>query len=106
MIIDINRSGEISLINAEDFKSLKACADGEVLDAGILLRVFEGLGSVDADMKHVWIAPDAFVSRLAAGQDEQWLARFNAMVAGAAKYGFVDADTGAVRAHIERRDSV
>lgn len=102
MIIEINRAGEMVLNNADDFKAFKVVADGEALDGEGIIRALDGIGTLEEGRKHVWFDPKAFVSAFGVDRGAQWVAQFDAMVAGAAKYGFVDDKTGAVRAHVER----
>jgi hypothetical protein len=101
MVIVINHAGETDLVDHENFKEFKVTVNSGVLDSQTLTSALGRLGTLAADKKHIWIDPNVFVARFGQGRGEGWAAQFNAMIAASARYGFVDEQTGSVRAHIE-----
>lgn len=96
MIVTTTRDGT-ALLEPHNFRALHLQTDGsEEATAAIA-----GLGRL-ADDEHVFIPTETLVTLAgpaAAGPD--WRSGFDAMIAYAAKHGWVD-DQGAVRLHIER----
>lgn len=101
MIIHISAAGNRSLEQADDFKAFKVVAESKSIDKPVLAKALEGIGSLTDDATHAWIDPDAFIALEGKGRGDQWMSSFNSMLEGAKKYGFVDSESGAVRAHVE-----
>jgi hypothetical protein len=101
MVIVVNHAGEVGLVNYENFKEFKVIVNSDVLDAHVVTSALGRLGTLTADKKHIWIDPNVFLARFGQERGEGWVTQFNAMIAASARYGFVDEQTGSVRAHIE-----
>lgn len=59
------------------------------------------LGTLTEDGAHAWVSVPGFLARFEADQTEGWRAGFDRMIEAAAKYGFLDTEKNAFRAHIE-----
>lgn len=99
MIIRVTREGGARLEAPEDLKRFKLVAEGD-LAGEALARALGEAGRVEGE--HAWISQDWL--RRASGRvgDADWLRGFEGMVGFARRQGWVDAATGAIRAHIER----
>jgi hypothetical protein len=95
-------SSGTKLADPEDFTTLKLiCEGGGGLEA--LKNALAGLGSVDEDGSHVWLAVDGLktlAGRLASEAD--WIRRLDGMLGYAGLNGWLSEDGTAIRAHIER----
>jgi hypothetical protein len=100
MIIHVSADGRRELLEADDFKKFKVVVE-KSQDRPGLEKALAEIATLTADADHAWVSPDALVRHHGQGRDDAWRAAFDAMVEGARKYGFVDAGTGAVRAHVE-----
>jgi len=91
--------GTLSLQDVDDLKSLSIVSEG---DPASLERALSGAGRLDPDAVHAWIAP-AELQKLAARQDDaSWQDGFARMLAFAEGRGWVDKQSGDIRAHIVR----
>ncbi|NGN41502.1 hypothetical protein G6N74_10515 [Mesorhizobium sp. CGMCC 1.15528] len=99
MIVEYSSGGGLRLTEAEDFRKFKVLLKGAF---GTTRPYIDGLTFVDDDNALVGMG---MVPALAGTMaNEQWRTRFNEMVAAAAKHGWLDADSNAIRAHVERQD--
>lgn len=96
MIVDHSSSGELSLLEADDFKGFKL----RLRAVGPARPDLKGIVFVDDDNVLVDIA--VVKSLAGARATEAWNRDFGRMVDYAATKGWVDTETYALRAHVER----
>ncbi|MDO9707173.1 hypothetical protein [Paracraurococcus lichenis] len=97
MIIHVSTAGA-RLDAPEDLKAFKVLV-AEGLHGEALAAALGPAGRLDGD--HAWISPDWLRAASGRAGDAAWVQGFEAMLAYAAKKGWVDA-AGAIRGHIER----
>ena len=99
MIIDVDQArGGLEIVEPSDFKSFAVRIHGAGPEADELLD----LAAVKRDRSHAWIA-ERWLREWPALKDETWWQEgLTKMIAVAARFGWVDNETGSVRAHIER----
>jgi len=98
MMIRVARDLSVRLEAAEDLKRFKLVVEGDTAGE-TLQRALGEAGRLDGE--HVWVSPAWLRRASGRATDADWLRGFDAMVAFAAKQGWVD-EAGAIRAHIER----
>jgi len=97
MIIFVTADGRAELREPDEFRSFKIVIGGE---SG--LAALAGIATADAGGKTAWVAREA-VRRLRGPEPPaEWVASFDKMVESVRRFGWVDDETGSVRAHIER----
>lgn len=100
MIIYITAQGRAELREPDEFRSFKIVVERELSPAA-LGGALTGLATLEPDGKTAWVARDA-VKRLRGGDaSAAWDASFDKMVDSVRRFGWVNDQTGAVRAHIE-----
>ncbi|MGW4591034.1 hypothetical protein [Amycolatopsis thermoflava] len=88
------------LCRAEDLSALSVRAAAESPRWGLLSRALGAAGAGEVAGDHVWL--DVSWLRSAAGdRDQDWHDGFTRMLDQAARQGWVSADGGRVRAHVE-----
>jgi hypothetical protein len=100
MYLDVDSASSRTDVKAvDDVKSLSVQID-QLDDLEALTRALGSLGQLDG-ADHVWI--DIQALRIASGRagDASWSSSFDAMIAYAAKHGWVNGSGTSVRAHIE-----
>jgi hypothetical protein len=88
------------LDDPDNFRGFKIVASKD-MDAAALTRALGTLGRL-ADNDHAWIDEAALRQLANRPDDKAWHDSATAMIAYARKSGWIDAATGAIRAHIER----
>jgi hypothetical protein len=96
MIVDHSSSGELSLLEADDFKGFML----RLRSTGPARPDIRGIAFFDDDNVLVDIA--VVKSLAGARATEAWTRDFGRMVDYAATKGWVDTATNALRAHVER----
>jgi hypothetical protein len=95
MIVEYSTGGGLRLTEPDDFRNFKLLIKGARED----LPETEGISFVD---DHNALIAISLVSTLpGCPGDESWHATYLAMIEAARKYGWIDAQTNAIRAHIE-----
>lgn len=97
MIVKHTKDGSLTLEEPDHFRAFKLVLQGHAPGEKPAL---EGIIRYVAD-DHAFIDRDAVITLSGQGPDSEWRRGFDAMVEAAAKYGWIDAETGAIRAHIE-----
>jgi len=99
MIIVVGDGPSPELIEPWDFKRFKLRAPRTLSQADVAqkLQNIAKLASEDA----VWVQEGALRQMGEAAGDPAWQEQVTAMIAKAGAHGWVDAATGAIRAHIE-----
>jgi len=100
MIIDVDPSGSLSLVDPGNFKGFHIAGQrpanpGDFAGRGVLF---------DADLGHAWVTPQAVRDLAGESADAEWTAGFEAMVGYAVSKGWTD-DDGRIRAHTEWDDT-
>lgn len=96
MIVNLSTEGSASLLEADDFQRLKVVAP-----PGPCLPANEGITFIDADQA---LISRALIPHLAtAGTTAAWLERYEAMIAAAARHGWIDETTQWIKVHVERQ---
>lgn len=98
MIIECSSESGIQLTEPFDFRRFKLVLKG---GASAESRVWQGITFVD---DHNALVPIQLVPRLSGRpDDESWGPAFAEMVAKAREHGWIEAETDAIRAHVERQ---
>jgi predicted transcriptional regulator len=99
MIIKVDHArGVLEIVEPSDFKSFAVRIHGAGEENDELLD----LAAVKRDRSHAWIA-ERWLREWPPLKDETWWQEgLSKMMAVAARFGWVDKETGSVRAHIER----
>lgn len=97
MIVQYSSSGGLTLLEAEDFRNFKlrlegACEDGKPSIEGITF----------VDERNALISIKLVPTLPGRPDSESWQKSYCAMVELARKRGWIDAQAGAIRAHVER----
>lgn len=100
MIITLAPDRAPRLDDPDNFRAFKVTAPKD-MDAAALTRAIGTLGRL-ADTDHAWIDESALRQLANRPNDKAWHDSVTAMIAYARKSGWIDAETGAIRAHIER----
>jgi hypothetical protein len=95
MIVDLSTDGSASLLEPDDFQRLKI-----VVPPGLPPPANEGITFIDAD--HALISRTLIPHLAAAGASAAWLERYDAMLAAAARHGWIDDVTQWIKVHVER----
>ena len=97
MIVEVRDDKAVCLVDANDFKRFKLQVSRSIAQQALPARI-GGIGKVIDDAS-VWINEKAL--RDLGPNDAAWQEGVTAMLAKAAAHGWIDPNTGAVRAHIE-----
>src|SRR5689334_15663665 len=97
MIVEIETGREARLLERDDFSALAVRAGPATPTAAVAAA----LGGREAEEDHVWI-PAEGLRALAAPADDDWETSFRAMLAKVEPFGWYDAGSGHVKAHVER----
>ena len=100
MIITLATDRTPRLDDPDNFRAFKIVAPKN-MDAAALTRALGTLGRL-ADNDHAWIDEAALRNLANRPNDKSWHDSATAMLAYARKSGWIDAETSAIRAHIER----
>jgi hypothetical protein len=97
MIVEYSASTGLTLAEPEDFRNFKLRLKG---DCGNGAPAIEGITFTDEQNA---LVPIDLVPTLSGRPDgERWQQSYRAMIEAARKYGWIDAQAGAIRAHVER----
>jgi hypothetical protein len=102
MIIAITQSGGLELKEPDDFKGFKIAVEKSGMTDAEIGAALAGVATMDPEGKHAWVYPAALKNWGGKPQAAEWSASFDAMCEKVKKYGYIDAATGNVRAHLER----
>lgn len=99
MIIVVDEGPAVTLQDPWDFRRFKLSASRALSQAEVAAKLqnIARLASEDA----VWVQESALRQMGEAAGDPAWQEQVTAMIAKAGAHGWVDAATGAIRAHIE-----
>jgi len=97
MFIHVTRDLAVALEEPQDFKHFKLVIDAAPKDATGLETALAGVATLEGD-GHAWVS-EAWLRR----QDPatSWQEGLSAMIAVARKYGWIDEQANAIRAHVE-----
>jgi len=96
----VSSVGAVSVTDTSDFRSLRIVSEIPPSEHGTLERALAAL-ALRVEAEHAWLSVAALRVAAAETRDEAWNAAFDDMIEKGARYGFVDAAAGTVRAHIE-----
>ncbi|MDQ8727182.1 hypothetical protein [Bradyrhizobium sp. LHD-71] len=100
MIISVTSSGNVKLIDADDFKGFKVRVDDPRASDSTVVKALNGIATVDAT-GHAWVGEEALRKLGAQAGGPGWQDSATGMLAYAKRAGWIDEKTGAIRAHIE-----
>lgn len=100
MIIVITAEGHAELREPDEFRGFKIAADA-ALSPAALGRALAGLASIEADGRTAWVKCRAVKRLRGPDAPPAWISAFDKMVESVRRFGWVDDETGSVRAHIE-----
>jgi len=96
----LNRAG-FRLLDAWNFRAFKL-TDASGLDQAKVAALVSAIGQLEPDGSHAWLSRSWIVGLLAPPPSSEWLEKFDRMIAGARKFGWVDDERDMIRAHVER----
>ncbi len=100
MFVHVTRDLKIALEEKQDFKHFKLVIDASRADAAGLGAALSGVATLTDD-DHAWVSEDWLRRQDSAAP---WQDGLTAMIAVAAKYGWIDAQEKTIRAHVEWPD--
>lgn len=100
MDVVVSTVGGVSVTDTGNFRSLKIVSEIPPSEPGRLQQALAGL-ALRVEAEHAWLSVAALRAAAGEARDEAWSAAFDDMIEKGARYGFVDAAAGTVRAHIE-----
>jgi hypothetical protein len=97
MIIHVTKDFAVALEEPQDFKNFKLVIAAPGSDAARLSTALDGIATLDPE-GHAWVS-EAWLRRRDSAA--AWQDGLTAMIGVAKKYGWVDEEKQAIRAHIE-----
>ena len=97
MIVQYSSSDGLTLVEPEDFRNFKLLLRGATEDRSPSI---EGITFVDE--RNALISIELVPTLPGRPDGESWQKSYFAMIEAARKHGWIDAQTGAIRAHVER----
>ena len=94
-VIAANHSVELE--DARNFRAFAIRIDGTLIDAAELLKAFTA--TVDGD--HAWVSEQALREWRGLANEAWWQEGLTKMIGAAQRFGWVDPNNNAIRAHIE-----
>lgn len=101
MIIHITAQGSAELRDPDEFRSFKIVVDNGLAPAA-LGYALTGLATLEPDGKTAWVARDSVKRLRGAEASGTWSASFDKMIESVRRFGWVNDQTGTVRAHVEK----
>lgn len=95
MIVHYSASGGLTLLEPNDFRNFKLLLKGENHSPSIS-------GITFVDERNALISIDLVPALPGRPDSESWQNGYFAMVEAARKHGWIDAQAGAIRTHVER----
>lgn len=100
MEIRLQRDGFL-LVDAWNFRAFKL-VDASGLDSAAVAALLAAAGRLEPDGGHAWLRRSWIVGLVTPTPSPEWTEKFDRMVEGARRFGWVDDDRGMIRAHVER----
>ncbi|MBL8705179.1 MAG: hypothetical protein JNM30_10060 [Rhodospirillales bacterium] len=100
MEIRLDRGG-FRLLDASNFRAFKL-VDASGFDQARVAALVSAIGRLEPDGSHAWLRRASIVGLLAPPPSGEWLEKFDRMIEGARKFGWVDDDRDMIRAHVDR----
>ena len=97
MIVQYSSSDGLALLEAEDFRNFKLLLKGSCEDRSPAIK-----GITFVDERNALISIQLVPTLPGRPDGESWQRGYLAMVETARKHGWIDAQAGAIRAHVER----
>ncbi len=99
MIIVIDREHRASLKDPQDFRRFEIVVESSATTVPLAAEALKGLGEFDGDF--VWISEPALLKLAGRQEDADWMKGFSAMKDYARRFGWVDDERSAIRAHVK-----
>jgi hypothetical protein len=99
MILVLQKNGSVALEEPADFRRFHCEIDPAFKDLQAARKAFAGIGEIESE-ETAWVDQDALFALGEASQGAPWRAQAQAMVAAAAKYGWVRDRAPAIKSHI------
>lgn len=99
MIIAVTSTGQIELRDANNFRAFSIL--DETGNSERLAAALSGLATVTPDGQAAWVRQDKVPHLMTPEATADWRSAYEAMIAAARKFGWVNGEDGTVRAHIE-----
>ncbi|MBM3573506.1 MAG: hypothetical protein FJX52_14300 [Alphaproteobacteria bacterium] len=99
MFVRVDEKSRVELEEPNDFKRFHVEIPRSI-DLAAAGRALAGTARLE-DEKTAWVSEAALRAWPGGGKDQAWQANFDGMLAYARKKGWIEAATGAIRAHIE-----
>ncbi|MBT1509287.1 hypothetical protein KIP88_02120 [Bradyrhizobium sp. SRL28] len=97
MIVQYSSSDGLTLVEPEDFRNFKLVLRGATEDRSPSI-----VGITFVDERNALISIELVPTLPGRSDGESWQKGYFAMIEAARKHGWIDAQTGAIRAHVER----
>lgn len=100
MRLVVDQRGEASLLDAADLRRFKLVIEDPAMPLERVRDALRGIANVD-DRSTAWVSEAALRTLGDRADDPEWQHGVTGMIGMAAKHGWVDAQSGAIRVHIE-----
>ena len=97
MIVQYSASDGLTLVEPEDFRNFKLLLRGDCEDRSPSIK-----GITFVDERNALISIELVPTLPGRPDGESWQKSYFAMIEAARKHGWIDAQAGAIRAHVER----
>ena len=97
MIVELSADGQVRLAEPNDFRNFKLLVKGSREK-----EVPKAVGITFVDDRNVLIEISLVPTLPGCPNDKNWCAGYSAMIEAAQKYGWIDAQAQAIRAHVEQ----
>lgn len=99
MFIEVGQDGDLKLCDAHNFKAFKI-VNRSMRSGSDLNAALSGVATLASD-NIAWVRREAVPRLFGEKATPDWLAAYDAMLCKAASFGWIDPDSGDIRAHIE-----
>ena len=94
------KQGQVQLEKPGDFKAFKIVVESDPRDLELVRKVFGPLASF-SDAQSAWVSPHLLRAWPSVKDDAAWEQGFDTMIQKATPHGWIDPQTGAIKAHVE-----
>lgn len=100
MLVFVDADCQVELREPNDFRSFKLVAEHSPAALPRLIEALHGVAST-LDVDHAWILPRWLIQENGIDRSAEWQDQLVLLLSFARSRGWIDHETGAVRAHIE-----
>lgn len=93
-------NAKVELKEPENFRAFKVVAEGSNVALAAVQAALSGIATVP-DSTTAWVSAGALFNWHGLADRPEWKDGLTAMIEKARPYGWIDPDTGAIKAHIE-----